>query len=244
VSVGSRAAFVLCQGTGDPTVILDAGLGGDHRQWSRIQASLARGGRVCSYDRAAVGGTEAGEEPTASSVTHAEDLRAILDAAGVDGPLVLVGWSYGGMVARAFAAATPDRVAGVVLVDTPGPGVFAPGTSDFDGETLVDLSMSAEQFAAAPRLGRVPLVVISHGGVDHDVLFGSEAWARAQAALPALSDESLHVVADTSHAVPAERPGVVVRAAEVLRDAVRRSAPLPPCRRTFRDVPGATCAAR
>ncbi len=52
------------------------------------------------------------------------DLAAILDALGVDGPVHLVGNSYGGTVALGFAVAYPERVASMVLIEAhvPIPG--------------------------------------------------------------------------------------------------------------------------
>jgi pimeloyl-ACP methyl ester carboxylesterase len=45
------------------------------------------------------------------------DLRALLHAAQVPGPYVLVGHSYAGLVTRLYASSYPDEVVGMVLVD-------------------------------------------------------------------------------------------------------------------------------
>jgi len=45
------------------------------------------------------------------------DLRALVDALAIDRPVYLVGNSFGGLVALAFAAAHPDRTAGLALID-------------------------------------------------------------------------------------------------------------------------------
>src|SRR5260370_12444877 len=70
-----------------------------------------------SYDRAGPGWSDpAGEPRTARQI--AQELHTLLDAAGIPGPYVLVGHSFGGYVNRAFAHLYRDRVAGMVLVDS------------------------------------------------------------------------------------------------------------------------------
>lgn len=49
---------------------------------------------------------------------HAHDLRNLLAAAEEPGPFILVGESFGGLVARAFAQQVPELVAGMILVDS------------------------------------------------------------------------------------------------------------------------------
>jgi pimeloyl-ACP methyl ester carboxylesterase len=84
--------------------------------WRLIQPEVAKFARTAAYDRAGLGWSD-----PAPGVRTAEraaaDLHAMLDAAGIDEPLILVGHSYGGLVARAFANRYRARVAGMVLVD-------------------------------------------------------------------------------------------------------------------------------
>jgi pimeloyl-ACP methyl ester carboxylesterase len=120
IDVGGFRLHLNCAGEGRPTVVLDAALGGSSVSWALVQPEVAKFARVCSYDRAGFGWSEAGPMPrTAGRI--ADELRTLLDRAGERPPFVLVGHSFGGLVARIFAARYPELVAGMVLVDPAHP---------------------------------------------------------------------------------------------------------------------------
>lgn len=81
---------------------------------------MAKTTRVCAYDRAGYGWSSPGPQPR-DSQTIADELHALLTNAGLEGPYVLVGHSFGGLHARMFAARYPDETAGMVLVDASHP---------------------------------------------------------------------------------------------------------------------------
>jgi pimeloyl-ACP methyl ester carboxylesterase len=102
-----RKMYLECRGSGSPAVVLVAGLKASAGDWNvakpsgpTVFAAVAKFTRVCAYDRP---GTPVGEKPSRSDPvpqpTAAEDavsdLHALLSAAGVAGPYVLVGHSYG-----------------------------------------------------------------------------------------------------------------------------------------------------
>jgi pimeloyl-ACP methyl ester carboxylesterase len=105
-----------CQGTGDTTVVLEAGLMDFSIMWAVVQPSIASFTRVCSYDRSGLGWSQASSAPRSAAVAM-QELREVLDAAGVVPPYVMVGHSYGGLLAQRFARRYPDEVVGLVLVD-------------------------------------------------------------------------------------------------------------------------------
>lgn len=105
-----------CTGAGSPTLVLDAGLGNDGLIWGKVQPELSRTTRVCSYDRAGFGWSEA--TPGPQDADHiAEQLHGLLDQAGIDGPIVLMGHSIAGIYIRAYASHFPQHVAGLIFVD-------------------------------------------------------------------------------------------------------------------------------
>jgi pimeloyl-ACP methyl ester carboxylesterase len=109
-----------CAGSGAPTVIFESALGGSSVDWYAVQPKVAAFTTSCAYDRAGSGWSDAAPLPR-DPLRTAEDLRAGLSRAGITGPYVVVGHSYGGYVARVFAGRHRGETAGLVLVDAVGP---------------------------------------------------------------------------------------------------------------------------
>jgi pimeloyl-ACP methyl ester carboxylesterase len=117
VDVGGYSLHINCVGRGGPTVLLDAGSGLFSAQWVRVQREVSGTTRVCAYDRAGMGWSEMGPEPRdAGQITS--ELHTLLNKAGIEGPYVLVGHSFGGMYMQTYTARYPDEVAGMALVDS------------------------------------------------------------------------------------------------------------------------------
>jgi pimeloyl-ACP methyl ester carboxylesterase len=116
---GYRTHF-FCTGKGSPTVVLEAGFGSDLDDWRLVQTAVSKVTTVCSYDRAGYGWSEArGGIRDADAI--ARNLHALLRAAKIATPAVLVGHSMGGVYVRRYAALYPEDVAGMVLVDAATP---------------------------------------------------------------------------------------------------------------------------
>jgi pimeloyl-ACP methyl ester carboxylesterase len=120
VEVGNgQRIFVSDMGRADAagaTVVFESGIAATSQNWLHIQRSVANYTRAVSYDRAGLGwSSPCATERTPHNLVR--ELRTVLLEAGVPGPYVLVGHSFGGLIVRLFAAEYPDEVAGVVLVD-------------------------------------------------------------------------------------------------------------------------------
>lgn len=235
VNLGGRELFIRCMGAGSPTVILEAGGGTRSSQWLYVQYGLQRSNRVCSYDRAGLGRSEAGPEPrTAERIV--DDLHTGLLAAGERGPFVLVGHGYGGLYVRHFTTRHPELVAGVVLVDAMSTSfldeVSPLLTEEQREETEAAFREDPEfqgaretfaQVAADGDLGDLSLVVISRdpartplGSVEVEAL-----WQRHQRDQAALSTRGqLITVAGSGYDVPLDRPEEVVRAVRIVIDQI------------------------
>ncbi|HET6671866.1 MAG TPA: alpha/beta hydrolase [Agromyces sp.] len=136
VDIGDgRDMYLECSGTGAPTVVFISGAGVAADNWryadlasvepddSAVYSQTARFTRVCAYDRP---GTQQWQGAPSRSTTvpqpttaqgDAADLHALLKASDVAGPYVIVGHSWGGLIATTFARTYPAEVSGIVLVD-------------------------------------------------------------------------------------------------------------------------------
>jgi pimeloyl-ACP methyl ester carboxylesterase len=255
---GDREIYLECRGSGSPTVILISGTQGAGDDWTHVLGpdgpqpstssvfdQVAEFTRVCIYDRP--GTTHFGPEPNASTpVTQpttaeegVDDLAALLTAAEEPGPYVLVGASWGGLIAQLYARQYPDDVAGLVFVDA---------ASEFLQETLtttqwanwmqmtqaalanpgVEVPDYEPSIAAVLEAGAVPdvpvVVLTSDQPWDLQVGDGSTwpAWLAAQAQLAAALDATHVSETGSGHAINVEQPQVVVDAIREVVDSVRQ----------------------
>jgi pimeloyl-ACP methyl ester carboxylesterase len=104
---------IHCTGSGSP-VVLEAGIAATSVSWRPVQNALSSFARVCSYDRPGLGWSPCAAQPR-SPEQFVHDLRTVVRHAGT--PVVLVGHSFGGLLVRLYAAAHPEDVRALVLVD-------------------------------------------------------------------------------------------------------------------------------
>lgn len=153
VDIGGRRMNLYCTGSGSPTVVLDAGGGSWSLTWRYVQPLIAQTTRVCSYDRAGLGFSDAGPMPR-TTLAIVDDLHALLHRAGISAPYVLVGHSMGGYDMRVFADLYGPEVAGMVLVDPSSEdsaqefGKILPIMTSIDFEQLPQMKTCAAAAAA------------------------------------------------------------------------------------------------
>lgn len=136
--VGGFKMHMDCTGEGSPAVILESGLGDSYVSWRKVQPQIAKFTRVCSYDRAGIGYSDSSSQPRTSGVIAGE-LHALLQAARIAPPYVLVGHSMGGYNVRLYASLYPSEVTGMVLVDASHPDQdnrFPPELKNMEGSWL------------------------------------------------------------------------------------------------------------
>lgn len=257
VDVGGRRLFVECMGSGSPTVVLEAGLGLSSASWSNVLPEIGRTTRVCAYDRAGLGASDAvpGVRDASDDV---RDLERLLARGPIPPPYVLVGHSYGGFLARLFARAHPEQVAGVAFVDASGydatrrqlaiwPKSQAPARRRDWAKPVqfgVDLKGSQALESELRPLGDTPVVAITGARTWTEFPGLPPRLARAQqrlwrvlhAELAGLSTDRVHVLAlRSSHLVMDAQPEVVADGVTAIVRAVRDKTQLPPCERVFTD---------
>lgn len=117
VAAAGHRIHIHCTGEGSPAVVLLPGMGSFSFDWALTQPGIATTTRTCSYDRSGAAWSDPGPRPRTLR-QEAYTLSDALKSAGVPPPYVLVGQSIGGVIARVFQRQYPDRVAGIVLVDS------------------------------------------------------------------------------------------------------------------------------
>jgi len=121
VSIGTHDIHLNCVGSGSPTVVFEADLDQyGSLSWVPVQERIGELTRACSYDRAGILWSEPGPLPR-DGETIARELSTVLDAAGEEGPYILVGHAFGGAYIRIFAGKYPDDVCGMVLIESSHP---------------------------------------------------------------------------------------------------------------------------
>jgi len=104
-------------GEGDPTVVCNSGLGLTDSLWQAVVPDVVDlGCRVVTFDRPGLGASPPSDEPR-DLPNALEEMGALLAGVGATRPIVLVGHSWGGLLAKAYAWSAPDQVQGLVLVD-------------------------------------------------------------------------------------------------------------------------------
>lgn len=265
VDIGDgRHLFLECRGSGAPTVILESGYHDSSDPWSLADAYLppvmqrvAEYTRVCAYDRP--GTILYGDAPRITDRSSpapmprtareiANDLHALLAAAEVPDPYVLVAHSMGGLIARLYAQTYPDQVIGLVLVDAfpvELPGLFGSqwpayrqlidnplpqfgNNPDFE---QIDVDASIAEIDEAPALRRIPLAVLTKGepfavpsdahpaGFSFDEL--ERLWPLGAMALVKLEPGTPHIIATGSdHYIQVHQPDLVT---QIVRLVIERA---------------------
>lgn len=118
VRVDGHDMNLFVSGKKGPIVVLEAGGASTHECWSTVVPQLSQMAIVVTYDRPGFGESVACTKPrTAGRVT--DELRQALQKAGLKGPYIIGGWSWGGAFAHTFARNYPGETAGLLLVDPP-----------------------------------------------------------------------------------------------------------------------------
>ena len=206
---GGRSMYIECRGKGSPTVLLLSGALSASDAWHaagqkgpKVYPTVAKDTRVCAYDRPGVyhrdgelSRSDPAPQPTTARIAS-DDLDALLQAADVPGPYVLVAHSFSGTVARVFAAEHPDQVQGIVFVDVLTPEVrrlmtadewaqvaignapSAEALAEYPAREQADFGTSLDQVEAAATLGPMPVVVLTSSKSWHDLY--ADAFDKGQ----------------------------------------------------------------
>ncbi|HEY2567810.1 MAG TPA: alpha/beta hydrolase [Candidatus Udaeobacter sp.] len=258
---GGRKIYLECRGAGSPTVVLVSGTRGAYDDWTHVIDSNGSGGitkpsestvfpqvakltRVCAYDRPGTGrndNTPTDSSPVQQPTTAQQgvaDLHALLTAAKEPGPYVLVGHSWGGLIARLFASTYPNDVSGLVLID-PASEFLKSSLAPAQWTTYIkatkkliepsgleapDHERTLDLLHGTPRVRAIPVVVLTS---DKRFDFGAggaetwPAWRTAQDRLAKLLNAKHVSDTNSGHAIQMEQPRLVIDAIHEVVEAIR-----------------------
>jgi len=245
----NRSGYILQaeqQGEGPMTVVFESGFGQGGGVWKDVIAGLGAQCRCITYARAGLGKSGTNGKPNTIE-EDVQNLGAVIEAIAPAGKVLLVGHSYGGLLATEFARLHPERLQGLVLVD---PATMAqrheamrvdrervladdkallamlpPNLAADYRELIVQLDSDA---ALAPRdQPDLPVALLTSTNVAaepfvfEETAQGKALWKRQHAALFAGYSRGLHEYLATGHNIHREKPGAVA-------DAIRLVAGMQP----------------
>jgi pimeloyl-ACP methyl ester carboxylesterase len=224
VQVNGRGLYLACTPGEGPTVVFSHGVGGQSGDWDATLSNLVDI-PTCVYDRVNVGlsDREAGRH---SATDDVEDLHALLGAAEIEPPYVLVGHSFGGMEMLMYAGMYPEDVEGIVLADATLPFESLLDPPDLRAEIRAELNANPEEVDFYGAYAEARALVASIAGVPVTYLFGAQQvlppeWEEGayEAALHRFLDglpdgRLIELAAD--HDLPLDEP-------EAIADAVRQT---------------------
>ena len=238
----SDALAIACRGEGSgPTVVFSSGLdtGGD--AFTLLAFRLQDRARLCTYDRAGVASSPplAAGDPAPWPGSAADALVETLADAGERPPYVLVGWSYGGMVAQAFATRHPDLTAGLVLEDSAVPEQFVDpvwGNDPWvDGDREVDEGQTVAELSEVD-FGGLPVVVLTQDEMPAKL---ADRWQGYQERLAASSSNAIHLRALRSgHEIHSDAESLELAAITEVVEAARGNGRLAACDDRFAERRG------
>lgn len=229
-------------GEGSEVIVLEAGGGGGLAEWGVIPEALSNSAKVVRYSRVGNGNSSKPERlfVVEDYVSH---LNELLNQIGVQ-RIIHVAHSYGGSVARVFAAKHPEHVEGVLLVDSAS-------EHDIDILRAIDLEQGNREIEAVkladieggknyhivdfwakfplpdyPEIADIPVTAIAsvkrYESPEH--LFhsdkGREMWGELWTKWVEAFPQGKAVLTSKSyHLIPQEEPELVIKEA---RDLIKR----------------------
>jgi pimeloyl-ACP methyl ester carboxylesterase len=162
--------FVDDGGTGGLPVVFLHSFGGTTEHWEKQLEHIRKERRAIAFDFRGHGKSDLPMDSKYTTQTLAEDLKSVVDSLGVD-RFILVGHSLGGAAAITYASIEPERIAGLMLVGTPGK------TPEAQAKPIVE-SLESDQYQKVMDDYNKSLLVDAKPGVDSLIMKGSKQISK------------------------------------------------------------------
>ncbi len=244
VQLQTELAYTLT-GEGKQTIVFEAGFGTDASVWKPVLEAINAPARLLTYSRAGLGNSPAASEPMTIEA-HLKDLETLLSSLEIQGDVILVGHSYGGLLAAEYAAAHEEQVSALVLIDPATRGQralfrsvdaervkaddamllgYMPPSMKSAYQILMD-QMDEASSDVAPVSADLPVVLFtSTKHYDEPFVFeetdmGRKLWLDMHKALISDSRDAVHIrLSNVGHNIHKEAPE---RVAREISDLARR----------------------
>lgn len=247
IDVGDYSIEYEIAGSGDSTIFLEAGGSSSVADWEPVFYDLAKHAKVIRYSRVGNGGSTKIRK-NFSSDEYAEEALKLMSALGIDEKVIFVAHSYGAYIARIFAAAYPEKVSALMLIE--------PSTEhDVDIIRKIDLEKGEKEIESVkrsdlknglsnnyldfwakrplpdyPEIPDIPVTVIAsiktHENPPLEIFFsdrGVEMWGKLHSDWANTFPQGRAVLTDKSYHFPQhDEPKMVVREVLALVDRARK----------------------
>lgn len=233
-----RGAYTLqaqVHGDGATAVVFESGFGQGPDVWKKVIAGLGTDCRCVAYARAGLGASGTDGSPKTID-EHLADLAAVIDTLAPGRKVVLVGHSYGGLLATEYARRYPGRLQGLVLVDPATMGQrhaftqadpvrvraddaslqkMLPPALAADYRTLI-AQLDAPAAATPAKMPDIPVALLTSTNVAaepfvfEETARGKALWKAQHAVLFAAFSRGTHRYFATGHNIHREDPDAVV----------------------------------
>ena len=232
VDAGGHLVRMRMAGQGSPVVLFEIGLGGPLEEWAAVQPDVARFTGTMAYD-------QLGSDRLTGALSGgqiARELHAALANAQVSPPYVLVGQSFAGIYNRLFAAAYPEEVAGIVLLD-PAQERFMEwmevhhpehGLSSIRRDRWPEaagIEATLDELKSMRPLPDVPVIVVTGARRGRDRLRDAllPVWTDMHREWVSKLPQGRHVLAEKSgHAIQIDEPDLVVGLIQEIVEQARK----------------------
>ncbi len=225
------------RGHGPIVVVFESGFGQGPGVWDAVTTELGAECQCIAYARAGLGKSGTDGKPK-TIPEHLQDLGAVMDALVPNQKVVLVGHSYGGLLATEFARLHPGRLQGLVLVDPATMSqrhAFKKANRDrvlADDKALLAMlppamaedyklliaQLDSDAAAVPQQQPDVPVALLTSTNVSskpfvfEETAQGKAIWKRQHAALFAGFSRGTHQYFATGHNIHRENPKAVADA--------------------------------